>query len=252
MSPARETFPPGPVVKICGLTRLEDVVYARDLGVWAVGLVFAPSPRRVDAERARGLLTAAGLGRHGAGTRGADRAGDGGAPPLAVGVFTDSEPARIAQTVEEVGLDAVQLHGDMGPGVESVRAALGDEGRSVPVIQAVPVGPQDDSPEDLRRAVEEASALADVVLLDTKVAGRFGGTGQSFPWGLVSEAVSDGAHGARLLVAGGIGPDNVLEALAGSGAWGVDVSSGVELSPGVKESLLMRQLVERVEGGEEA
>ena len=239
-------------MKICGLTRLEDVAYARDLGVWAVGFVFAPSARRVDAKQARGLLVAAGLGRHGATMEGADRAGRGRALPLAVGVFTDSDPVQIASMAEEAGLDAVQLHGDEGPGAETVRTALGGKESPVLLIQAVPVGPEEDGGESLRRAVEQASAAADVVLLDTKVAGRFGGTGQSFRWGVAAEAADSGAGGARLLVAGGIGPDNVREALAGSGAWGVDVSSGVESSPGVKEPRLMRQVVERVEGGEEA
>jgi len=237
------TLPLGPVVKICGLVRQEDVDYARDLGVWAVGFVFAPSPRRVSAMDARRLLEGSGLGRRkaGAGAQGL---------PRAVGVFAGAEEGEIVRTVEEAGLDAVQLHGG-GPGPRAVRRALQGSGNRILVIQAVPVSPKESRLEAVRGAVAEASAEADVVLLDTKVEGRFGGTGQPFPWSLALRAVEDGAHGARLMVAGGIGPDNVRNALMESGAWGVDVSSGVESSPGVKDAQLMRQVVGRVQEGSE-
>ena len=97
---------PRPLVKVCGLTRPEDVILAVELGAWAVGFVFAPSPRQVTVEVARGLATAA---REAARTS----RSPGGLPrgPLTVGVFGDCSPEAIAEVVHAVGLDAVQLHG---------------------------------------------------------------------------------------------------------------------------------------------
>jgi hypothetical protein len=115
---------PGPVVKICGLTRLEDAVLARDLGAWALGFVFAPSPRRLAPAAARVLID--GVARTPRGRIGPPTEGRY-APvpaPLSVGVFGDVSAAEIARVVEQVGLDAVQLHGESGPGARSVREAL--------------------------------------------------------------------------------------------------------------------------------
>jgi len=87
------------------------------------------------------------------------------------------------------------------------------------------------------------------VLLDTHVDGRFGGSGYAFPWELAGEAARELGPGPAFLVAGGIGPGNARKALARSGAWGVDVSSGVESSPGVKDHGLMERLVAQVGAG---
>jgi phosphoribosylanthranilate isomerase len=211
------------VIKICGLTRLEDVQLARDLGAWALGFVFAPSPRRLTPGAARRLLRDADLGP---------------GLPLAIGVFGDSPADEIAWVVEEVGLDGVQLHGSDGSGGRAVRRELGGQEDPLVVIQAVPVDPQELNAAALRAAVAAAHEEADVVLLDTKASGRFGGTGTVFPWRLAREA----ANGTPLLIAGGIGPDNVAAALRESDAWGVDVSSGIEQSPGIKDAGLMKRL----------
>lgn len=238
-------LPPGPVVKICGLTRLEDVLLARDLGAWALGFVFAPSPRRLTPAAARGLI------------RGATRApsaapgdvpgnapgdvrpdGSGPHPPLAVGVFVDASIGELARVVAEVGLDGVQLHGPAGPGGDEVRAAVGDRDRRLLIIQAIPVDPDEIDAGALGTAIAEARREADVVLLDTRTSGQFGGTGTAFPWEVARELGDE----LPLLVAGGIGPENVHAALRQSGAWGVDVSSGVERSPGIKDPATMRRL----------
>jgi phosphoribosylanthranilate isomerase len=211
------------VIKICGLTRLEDVLLARDLGAWAVGFVFAPSPRRVTPGAARRLLNEAVLER---------------GLPLTIGVFTDATADEIAWVVEEVGLDGVQLHGLLGPGGNAVRRALGDWERPLLVIQAVPVDPERAAGGEIKEAVAEACEEADAVLLDTSSRGRFGGTGMAFPWRLACEA----GEGTAVLVAGGINPDTVATALKQSGAWGVDVSSGIEQAPGIKDPGLMRRL----------
>jgi phosphoribosylanthranilate isomerase len=269
-------------VKICGLTRAEDVIAARELGVWAVGLVFAPSARRVEPAAALRLLEDAGWG--GRPTRASAAAGDEDARagrgakgrrgltpsdrlPLTVGVFTDADTGQIAQVVEEVGLDAVQLHGKDGTSAAAVGAALGGDRRVTLIIQAVPVDVEECDGERLREAVARARQQADIVLLDTRVksgpaemstrgavgavaakdSAIFGGSGRSFSWSLAREFAGLGE--APLLVAGGVDPDNALTALSESGAWGIDVSSGVEAAPGVKDAMLMERLVARVREG---
>jgi phosphoribosylanthranilate isomerase len=242
---------PGPVVKICGLTRLEDVLAARALGAWALGFVFAPSPRRLTPAEARGLID----GLAAAQPRAVPSA------PLAVGVFGDVTAEEVARIVRHVGLDAVQLHGRSGPAAAEVREALAGwtcpralggalaaSGAALLIIQAVPVAPTGASREDLRAAIVAAGAEADLVLLDTRATGLLGGTGTTFPWRLAREA----AGGAPFLVAGGIDPENVQAALEESAAWGVDVSSGVESSPGSKDVGLMGRLLARVEAVHDA
>ena len=258
-----------PLVKICGLTRLEDVLAARGLGVWALGFVFAASPRRVAPETARELLEKAGLGRaNETGPAGSGGSGppsdsrDDPQPPLSVGVFVDLGAEEIAQVVRQVGLDGVQLHGSDGATGDEMRAVLKNEERPALIIRAVPVDSQANDSSEFLEAALRARGEADVVLLDTRVRGRprgrssqsqshfrgaseaarFGGTGEVFPWRL-ARAVGDDTP---LLVAGGIDPSNAREALAESGAWGVDVSSGVESSPGVKDARLMEELVASV------
>ena len=269
------------MVKICGLTRGEDIVLARNLGAWALGFVFAPSPRRLAPATARGLIDQVARDARTAKDPTLDEGYAGMPAPLAVGVFGDVPAEEIARVVEQVGLDAVQLHGDSGPGARSVREALagwesplrlvggsmpggrsadgagssgpprpagasapGPGSRGVLIIQAVPVAAEERDPDAVRRRVEQARADADLILLDTRKSGRFGGTGAAFPWALARESAVD----LPLLLAGGIGPGNVRAALEESSAWGVDVSSGVEVSPGVKDDRLMEGLFAQVAG----
>ena len=235
-------LPRGPVVKLCGLTRPEDVLAACALGVWSVGFVFAASPRRLTLSAARALAEKA---REGAAEPGESQ----GPAPLLAGVFVDSAAADIAKAVREVGLDAVQLHGFRGPTAAEVRSALVGLERRVLIIRAVPVDPDAIDASALNRAILQAREEADVVLLDTRTSARFGGSGRAFPWRVAREAVGSAGSGFPLLLAGGIGPDNVRSALSESGAWGVDVSSGVESAPGIKERGLMERLVAQVEEG---
>jgi phosphoribosylanthranilate isomerase len=219
------------LVKICGLTQSKDVALAVELGAWAVGFVFAPSPRRVTGDVARGLVLTA---------REAAARGPNAHGPLTVGVFGDSQVEEIADMADAVGLDAVQLHGSH-PDATAVRSALGDRGLPVLVIRAIPVPAGGVSVADLRSVVAGAREGADLILFDAKAGGRWGGTGRTFPWGPARESAGDWPY----LVAGGIGPHNVKEALETSGAWGVDVSSGVEQSPGIKDEALLRALFAR-------
>jgi phosphoribosylanthranilate isomerase len=237
-------FPVGPVVKICGLTRAEDVRLAADSGAWALGFVFAPSSRRVTADQVAELV---------AEVRRASPTSV--ARPLIVGVFGDAPADEIARTVVAAGLDAAQLHGRSGPRPAEVRRAVEDltsttrldfgkssGAQKVLLFQSVAVDPAADDAEELQRRIVSARSEADLVLLDTCSRGRFGGTGTAFPWDL-ARAASDGKP---FLIAGGIGPDNAGEAVLRSGAWGLDVSSGVESSPGVKDAQAVRKLIEVV------
>jgi phosphoribosylanthranilate isomerase len=221
-----------PSIKVCGLTRPADVTLAAELGAWAVGFVFAPSPRQVTVEQARPLVAAARAAHRGGAARGpASRS------PLTVGVFVDATAEEVAATAYAAGLDAVQLHGPE-PGARAVREALGHLARDILIIQAVAVPAAGTAAADLRAAVIAAEEGAGMLLFDTRSGDRFGGSGTPFPWAIAREA----AAGAPFLVAGGIGPQNVREALETSGAAGVDVSSGVEVSPGVKDAGLLRAL----------
>jgi phosphoribosylanthranilate isomerase len=224
MPPEGMGFPAGPVVKICGLTRAEDVCLAAALGAWALGFVFAPSPRQVTAEQVIGLV---------AEVRRPPPASAGG--PLIVGVFGDASAEEIAQTVAMAGLDAVQLHGRLGAGAGEVRRALE---RLRPSTRFVSEGPT--GPESVLMIQAVAVDASEDDPADTSSQGRFGGTGIAFPWELAWGAID----GRPFLIAGGIGPDNAREAISRSGAWGVDVSSGVESSPGVKDAQSLRKLIE--------
>ncbi len=248
-----------PAVKICGLTRVEDVRLAVSLGPWAVGMVLAPSPRRVTLEQARELAAVA-------------RATAQGGPwpaPLVVGVFAEVTAEEVASVAAAVGLDAVQLHGRQSPAIGVVRTALAKEwqerrapgapsgGLGAPshrppfsapplIIRALPVPVGEAQAGELAQAAAAVREQgADFILFDTLARtgaqAQFGGTGTAFAWQAVREAARSGA----VLIAGGIGPGNVVEALRQSGAWGVDVSSGVEFAPGRKDHALMRALFER-------
>jgi len=204
------------IVKICGLTRVEDAAAAAEAGADMVGFVFAPSPRTVSVASAREMSRAV----SGAGT-------------LKVGVFVDAEAGFVRWTVEETGLDLVQLHGRESPAYC----------RSLPVgvIKAVRV--KDNS------SLEEAKPYLETVrflLLDSWRPGLPGGTGLTFDWSL-AEGV--GKCGVPWLLAGGLHAGNVAQAVAACRPDGVDVSGGVEAEPGVKDHQLMRRFIEAARGG---
>ncbi len=192
---------PSPLVKVCGLTDPAEAAACADLGVWAIGLVFAPeSVRRVEIGQARAVCEA--LPAH----------------VRRVGVFVDPSPTMAARAVAGAGLTDVQLHG-RDVDVEAVRRAAG-----VPAFQGFSVG----GASDLAAA---RASRADLVFLDGSVAGRHGGTGESFDWALLEQA----PMGRPFALAGGLDPDNVAEAVRRVRPSVVDVSSGVESSPGRKD-----------------
>ncbi len=198
-------------VKVCGITRLEDAKATWEAGADALGLNFYPkSPRCVD------VATAAALAR----TR----------PPLGVvvGVFVNAPADEIRAKVRECGLTAVQLHGDEPP--ESCA------GFGVPVIKALRVR----GPEDVARA-RTYLGVGDVagLLLDGAAPG-YGGGGVSFDWSLVAGLTGSGTP---VLVAGGLTPANVAEAVRATRPYGVDVASGVESAPGIKDLDAVRAFI---------
>jgi phosphoribosylanthranilate isomerase len=197
-------------VKICGLTSPEDAVAAVEAGADAVGFVFWPkSPRAVTPERA------AQIGR---------------ALPAAVvrvGVFVDAPEPEMARVAELAGLDLLQLHGNEAP------AAAGALCR--PAWKALRVGPGFVS----RDALPWAGRVSGL-LLDTKADDAPGGTGRTFDWALARRARE---HASFLMLAGGLTPANVAQAIRAAAPDGVDVSSGVESAPGRKDVDKLRAFV---------
>ena len=195
-----------PRVKICGLTRAADAALAVELGADAIGFVFwAKSPRAIDPATAAAIQA--------------------GLPPLVarVGVFVDATPADVAATVEAAGLDVVQLHGD-----EPVEAYRGVGARIVKVAA-------------LRNAAD-VDAVAGwppevMPLVDAIDPERRGGTGRRADWTLAARLVAR----RDILLAGGLTASNVREAIAAVSPWGLDVSSGVEEAPGLKEAGRLRE-----------
>lgn len=195
-------------VKICGVTTVADGVACARLGANAVGVNLVPgSPRRVSVERARAIARAA-------------RA----AGILVVGVVADLEVDATRALRREAELDCLQLHGDETPAtLDALLPAA---------YKAVRVG----SAEDVARA---RAFGGEVLLVDAKVDGALGGTGEAFDWSLVRDL----ARERRLILAGGLRPDNVARAARAVGPWGVDVASGVERAPGVKDLDAVRAFI---------
>lgn len=203
-----------PQVKVCGLTVAEEARACARLGVWAIGVVFAEgSPRRVTPDQARAVL--AGLPAHVA----------------RVGVFVDATPDELAETARVAGLTHVQLHG-------RVDVAAARRATRLPVLEGVRV----DGPEALERA---RRSEADLVLLDAHAAGRHGGTGTRFDWGLLERA----PLGRPYALAGGLTPENAGGAVARLRPAVLDVSSGVERAPGRKDADRVSLFLRAAAGG---
>lgn len=198
-------------VKVCGMTRMEDTAAAARLGVDAVGLVFYPkSPRYVNVEQAHAL--AASLP----------------AFVTVTALFLDPSADEVRQVLDGVRVELLQFHG--GEPAEFCRSF------NKPYIKAVPMGSQADVAEYAQR---HAGAAA--LLLDSHAAGQKGGTGVSFDWASLPKV-----EGPPLILAGGLNPTNVGTAIRIVRPYGVDVSSGVESKPGIKDAAKMEAFVREV------
>ncbi len=201
------------LVKICGITSEGDAALAVDAGADAIGFVFWPrSARKVSPERAAAI---------------ARELPDA---VLRVGVFVDAPAEEMTRVADAVGLDLLQLHGEEPP------AALA--GLPRPVLKAIRVGPGFSRDEALRYVANAAG-----ILVDTRLAGeeRRGGTGAAFDWSLVKGLAE---RVPFLVLAGGLGPSNVAEAIRAVRPHAVDVSSGVEAGPGRKDPEKVRAFVD--------
>ena len=201
-----------PRVKICGITRAEDGLLAAELGASAVGFIFWPgSARFVSPDAAREIVTLL------------------PANVVPVGVFVDQPSSEVGEVARRVRLGAVQLHGH-----ESIAYALG---LMEPVIKAVPVTGTFD-PASLDTVPESVT-----VLLDAHDPIKRGGTGRTIDWTLAARA----AARRRVILSGGLNPENVREAIDAVRPYGIDLSSGVESAPGVKNHTKLRALFDALE-----
>lgn len=208
-------------VKFCGLTREEDAREAAALGASFVGAVFAGGPRRVEPSRARNVL------------------GGAGARAERVGVFGSDTADAIARMAGESAVTIVQLHDDpRAADVRAVRARFA--GRVWAAARA--------SGSLLPEWAEELFHEADAVLLDARVPGSLGGTGVTLEWRALARSLDDHRGATPIVLAGGLRPENVAEAIRLLAPDVVDVSSGVESAPGIKDHARMRAFVEAVRG----
>jgi phosphoribosylanthranilate isomerase len=192
-------------VKICGITNEDDALLAVALGADAVGFIFAPSTRQIAVQKVFDITRRL--------------------PPeiLTVGVFRDEHPRRVVEMVQASGVKAAQLHGHETP--EHV-AEIRKHVRTI--IKAVSAGTLD--------AVHADKFLADMVLVDAPAPG----SGEVFDWTLAAEV----PEGLRILLAGGLTPENVAAGVRAVRPWGVDVATGVEMSPGRKDPIALKRFIE--------
>jgi phosphoribosylanthranilate isomerase len=198
-------------VKVCGITSVEDAIEAANLGATMLGFVFAESPRRADVRTVKhieGIL-----------------AGD----VKTVGVFTE-ESDEVLSIMDECALSYAQLHGGQS---ESFARRIGSE-RVIRVSRV-----RDEA--SIGELAEHTEAL--FYLLDTYRKGVPGGTGETFDWGLALQAK---ALGKPIVLSGGLTPENVCEAVRTVQPFAVDVSSGVEASPGKKDSAKIKEFIDHV------
>ena len=232
-------------IKICGVTTPDDALYACQCGADAIGLNFYErSSRFVDGETA-GLI-AASVDHH---NRQIHKSGN--LEVKKIGVFVDMPVAEMVAIAWHVGLDGIQLHGDESPEIiESIRAALDATGHQCVLIRAIRSKPKNFDEEAEALELERKRVVTDVVnwievgidliLLDAAVPGEYGGTGKTVDWATIPEV-----NGAiPLTLAGGLTPENVGNAILKSGLQSVDVASGVESAPGVKDPQKVRAFVE--------
>jgi phosphoribosylanthranilate isomerase len=198
-------------IKICGIKTVTDALAAMDAGADLIGFNFySKSPRYIDVGRCRDIMSV--MRRYGHITY--------------VGVFVNASVGTIRATMETLGLSLAQLHGDETP---EMLSAL--DGKAFKAFRGVP-----------QNLDGFARVAVPALLVDASVKGTYGGTGVTADWNSAAEL----AKKYPLLLAGGLTPDNVVEAVRQVSPWGVDVASGVESSPGLKDATKMKAFVHAI------
>jgi phosphoribosylanthranilate isomerase len=193
-------------IKICGITKIEDAILAVSLGATHIGLnFFSPSPRFVDKQKALSITDVL------------SKLED---PPIVVGIFVNESERTMRQAMKDVGLQLAQLHGDESPELIN---RLGPD-----AFKAYRLG-KTTLPDN----------LPDLCLVDAYVKGKYGGAGHIADW----EKAASIARDTQIFLAGGLTPGNVVSAIRQVQPWGVDVASGVEIEPGVKDPQLMHTFI---------
>jgi phosphoribosylanthranilate isomerase len=199
-------------VKICGITDPKDAWIAVELGAAALGFIFAASPRQITPQKARDITNAI--------------------PPFVktVGVFVNEDPAVIKNVKHYCGLDLVQLHGDESPDLCAELMPY--------AIKALRI-----KDESSLRTARPYRGKVRALLLDTYSKDKAGGTGETFDWQL---ALKIKKLGVPIILAGGLGPSNINDAISTVRPYAVDVNSGVEEHPGKKNHTLIEDLMQKV------
>lgn len=210
-------------IKICATTCVDDALASIEAGANALGFVFAPSKRRVSAQQAAEIVAhiPAGVER--------------------VGVFSDEPAARVAAVAAQVGLTTVQLHGEESPAFIEELAARWPQGHRISVIKTVLVNEH--------FAAQFAHVCHDYPEVDRMLLDSGGGSGRTFDWEAARPLLSNNKK--RLIVAGGLNPENVGEAIRKFAPWGVDVVSGVEREQGRKDPVKLKAFVAAVRKAEQ-
>ena len=222
-------------VKICANTNLEDAVLAAELGADALGFVFARSKRQVSAQQVAAITRAL--------PDDVER----------IGVFDSDDPQEIAVVVSEAGLSAAQLHRGYDEAlIARVADLLGGRAEIIPVLHWQLDLDHSRTAERLSAELEHIADAGIVrrVLVDSKLNGASGGTGVSFDWTAARRVFSQAPKGVQLILAGGLRPDNVAEAIRELNPGGVDVASGVEAAAGKKSPDLLAGFMRGARDGE--
>jgi phosphoribosylanthranilate isomerase len=214
-------------VKICANTNLEDTLQVTDLGADAVGFVFAPSKRQITSSQVAAITAHL-------------------RPDVErVGVFPAGDAAGILSAVREAGLTAVQMHGGVNLGhAAKLRDSLGDSVSLIHVAHWEVAGGAE-AEREIRTQLDAfaGTGLDERILLDARMGSASGGLGVSFDWQQARSVLAD-YSGLRIIVAGGLRPENVAEAIQTLTPYGVDVASGVEAEPGRKDPERLRLFIE--------